>query len=374
MANAVYKPEEITDKQRQELEELVALLGGIRGSHTELVTVLIPTGTNIHQVSTQLVSEAGTAENIKSKQTRTSVVTALETIIRKLKEYKQTPQNGLALFCGNVSEKEGGQDVQIWAYEPPKSLRVRMYRCDKTFVIDPLKEMLEVSEIYGLLAIDRQQATIGVLEGKQINVLRVMTSGVPGKVRAGGQSAARYHRVTEGLAKEFFKRVADAMKAIFFEMPKLKGILVGGPIPTKEEFLEQSELVTKLKEKVIAVKDIGYVDEHGLKLLVEASVEDISQQEFIKEREIIQKFFETLGKHRERAVYGLEKTRLALERGAVDLLLISKELPKDEMQELEREAARIGSTVFLISTENQEGQQFLNLTKGVGAMLRFAIE
>ena len=367
-------PEEISDKQRQVLEELVTLLENIRGSHTELVTVLIPAGTNIHQVSTQLFSEAGTAENIKSKQTRTSVVTALETIIRKLKEYKQTPQNGLAIFCGNVSEKEGGQDIQIWAYEPPKALRIRTYRCDKTFVIEPLKEMLEVTEIYGLLAIDRQQATIGALEGKQIKVIRVMTSGVPGKVRAGGQSSQRYHRITEGLAKDFFKRVAETMKEIFFNMPKLKGILVGGPIPTKEEFLEQSELVTKLKEKVIAVKDIGYVDEHGLKLLVEASHEDIKQQEFIKEREIIQRFFEILGKNRDKATYGLKKTRLALEKGAVDILLISKELPKDEMQELEQEAERIGSRVFFISTENQEGQQFLNLTNGVGAILRFQIE
>lgn len=374
MASERYVPEDMTDRQRQELEELVALLDGIRGMHTELVTVLIPEGTNIHQVSNQLVAEAGTAENIKSKQTRTAVVTALETIIRKLKEYKQTPPRGLALFCGNVSEKEGAQDVQIWAYEPPKRLRVRMYRCDKTFVLDPLKEMLEITEIYGLLAIDRQQATIGVLEGKQIKVIRVMTSGVPGKVRAGGQSSQRYHRITEGLAKEFFKRVAEAMKEIFFEMPKLKGILVGGPIPTKEEFLEQGELVTKLKEKVIAVKDIGYVDEHGLKLLVEASHEDIEQQEFIKEREIIQKFFETLGKHQEKAVYGLEKTRLALERGAVQLLLIAKSLPKQEMQELEARAAAIGSEVVIISEENQEGEQFLNLTKGAGAILRFQIE
>ena len=373
MAEA-YVPVEMTPKQQQELEELVALLGNIRGMHTELVTVLIPAGTNIHQVSTQLTSEAGTAENIKSKQTRTAVVTALEMIIRTLKDYKQTPPHGLALFCGNVSEKEGVQDIQVWAYEPPKPLRVRMYRCDKTFVIEPLREMLQVTEIYGLLAIDRQQATIGVLEGKQIKVLRVMTSGVPGKVRAGGQSSQRFHRITEGLAKEFFRRVADAMKEIFFEMPKLKGILVGGPIPTKEEFLEEGDLVTKLKEKVVSVKDIGYVDEHGLKLLVEASEEEISQQEFIKEKEIIQRFFETLGKQREKAAYGLERTRLALERGAVELLLISKELPKEEMQELEKKAERIGAEVVLISTENQEGEQFLNLTKGVGAILRFALE
>jgi peptide chain release factor subunit 1 len=369
-----YRPIELTQKQRQELEELVMLLSSIRGSHTELVTVLIPAGTNIHQVSTQLASEAGTAENIKSKATRTAVVTALEMIIRELKNYKQTPSTGLAIYCGNVSEKEGVQDIKIWAYEPPKPLNVRLYRCDKLFVIDPLKEMLDVTEIFGLLVMDRREATIGVLEGKQIKVLRTLTSGVPGKIKAGGQSAARFERITEGLAKEFFRRVADAMKEIFFNMPKLAGILVGGPIPTKEEFLEQGELVTKLKEKVTAVKDIGYTDEHGLKLLVEASQEDIAQQEFIKEKVIIQKFFETLGKSREKATYGYEKTKLALERGAVSVLLLAKKIPREQMQELESLAENIGSEVYIISDENQEGEQFYNLTKGAGAILRFAIE
>ena len=164
------------------------------------------------------------------------------------------------------------------------------------------------------------------------------------------------------------------MKEIFFNMPKLAGILVGGPIPTKEEFLEQGELVTKLKEKVTAVKDIGYTDEHGLKLLVEASQEDIAQQEFIKEKVIIQKFFETLGKSREKATYGYEKTKLALERGAVSVLLLAKKIPREQMQELESLAENIGSEVYIISDENQEGEQFYNLTKGAGAILRFAIE
>ncbi len=365
---------EIDQKKRQELEELVSLLGSIRGSHTELVTVLIPAGTNIHQVSNQLAAEAGTAENIKSKSTRTAVVTALETIIRKLKDYKQTPPHGLAIFCGNISEKEGVQDVKIWSYEPPRPLNVRIYRCDKTFVVEPLKEMLEVQEVYGLLAIDRQEATIGVLEGKQIKVIRKLSSGVPGKVRAGGQSSQRFARITEGLAKEFFRRVSDSMKEIFFDMPKLKGILVGGPIPTKEEFLELGDLVTKLKEKVIAVKDIGYTDEHGLRLLVEASQEDLSEQELMKEKDIVNKFLETLGKHREKASYGLEKTSLALERGAVEKLLLSKKLDKRETLELEKKAENIGSEVFIISTETEEGEQFYNITKGIGAILRFQIE
>lgn len=369
-----YELKVISDKDRQKLEELVALLGNIRGRHTELVTVMIPSGFSKDAVVRQLEAEAGTAENIKSKATRTAVVTSLERVVRELRKIQVTPPNGLAIFCGNVSEKEGNQDIQIWMVEPPKPLNVRLYRCDQIFIIDPLKEMLSVDAVYALLAMDRREATIGLLEGKKIEVIRTLTSGVPGKIRAGGQSAARFERLTESLAKEFFKRVAESMKEIFFDMPKLKGILIGGPIPTKEEFLEYGDLATKLKEKVIAVKDIGYTDEHGLKLLVEASEEDMVEQELTKEKKIIQNFFESLGKKKEKTCYGYEKTKHALERGAVELLLISKKLEKAQMQELENLAEASGAEVVIISTETQDGEQFLNLTKGCGALLRFQLE
>jgi peptide chain release factor subunit 1 len=365
---------ELTEKQKQGLEEIISLLDDVRGSHTELVTVLIPAGANINLVSRQLESEKSTAANIKSKSTRSNVTDALDMIIRKLKEYKTTPKNGLAIYSGNVSTKEGSSDIQIWAIETPKPLNVRTYRCDKIFVLDPLKEMLETEEIYGLIVIDRKEATIGLLEGKKIKKLQSLTSGVPGKVRAGGQSSQRFHRITEGLAKDFFRRVAEEVKKNFFDLPRLKGILVGGPIPTKEEFLEEGQLVTQLKNKVIAVKDIGYTDEHGLELLVEESWEDIAQQELIKEKQILEKFFDTLGKDPKKAVYGEERTTLALERGAVELLLLSKKLPKNLTTQLEKAAENIGSEVVIISTDNQDGEQFLNLTKGIGAILRFGIE
>lgn len=364
----------MNDKERLHFEEQIEELESKRGQHTELVSVMIPAGFNIHAVTKQLEAESSTAENIKSKQTRTAVIDAIGTIVRALKSYKRTPENGLALFAGNVSEKEGGQDVQLWAIEPPKELKVRIYRCDKTFVTEPLREMLQNEEIYGLLVMDRREATIGTLEGKKIELIRHLTSGVPGKIKAGGQSAARFERITEGLAKEFFRRVAESMKEIFFDMPRLKGILVGGPIPTKEEFLEQGELVTKLKEKVMAIKDIGYTDEHGLKLLVESSQEDIAEQEIIKEKKMLEKFFNTLGKDPKKAVYGEERVSLALERGAVQTLYISKLMKKDRIAHYEKLAETIGSEVVIISDETPEAVQFFNITKGVGAVLRFALE
>ncbi len=364
----------IDPKEKQKLEDLIELLGSIKGMHTELVSVLVPVGANINLITRQLEAEKSTAANIKSKQVRNNVGDALAMIIREIKNMKQTPPNGLCIYCGNISRKEGESDIQIWLYEPPKPLNVKIYRCDQVFVLDPLIEMAGVEEVYGLLVIDRQEAMIGLLEGSQIKVLQKFSSGVPGKIRAGGQSSQRFHRITEGLAKEFFRRVADEMKKIFFDMPKLKGILVGGPIPTKEEFLEEGELVTKLKEKIIAIKDLGYTDEHGLELLVESSQEEIAQQELIKEKKVLQKFFETLGRNSKMAVYGEERVKLALERGAAAMILISKKFDRDKAKEYEEMAENIGAEVHFIGLENQDGEQFWNLTSGVGAVLRFGLE
>ena len=94
------------DKEKLELEEKIEELQAVRGRHTELVTVMIPAGFNIHPVVKQLESEKSTASNIKSKQTRSAVIDSLDRIIRELRTYKKTPENGLALFSGNVSEKE----------------------------------------------------------------------------------------------------------------------------------------------------------------------------------------------------------------------------------------------------------------------------
>jgi peptide chain release factor subunit 1 len=361
------------EKERLKLEELLEELEGYRGRHTELITVYVPTGYSLNNIAKQLETEKSTAVNIKSKSTRKNVLDALERLTRHLKLYKNTPKNGLALFSGNVSDKEGQPDIKIWAVEPPMPINVKMYRCDQTFVLDPLKEFLQVQEVYGLVVMDRREATLGVLEGKSIRVLKKMTSGVPGKMRAGGQSSQRFERLTEGMALEFYRRVTDAMKTQFFDMPKLKGILIGGPGPTKEEMLKEGQLTTALRQKVLGVKDIGYTDEFGLNLLVEASQDILAKQEITHEKEVMKKFFTMLAKEPEKISYGENEVKKALDMGAVQTLFLSKKLNKKKIIEFEKMAVDISANVEFISTDTDEGNQFNNLG-GVGAILRYQIE
>src|SRR4030066_257012 len=309
---------------KDELAEKLIELENPKGRHTELISVYIPAGYDANSVQKQLEAEKSTAKNIKSTTTRNNVTDALDKIVRYLKGLKRPPDNGLAIFAGNTSKVEGVSNWHLWEIEPPQPLKIRLYRCDKEFVLEPLKTMLEADEVFGLLVMDRKEATIGILEGKRIEVLQKMTSGVPSKVRAGGQSSQRFHRITEGLTKEFYKRIAEEMKKIFFDMPKLKGILVGGPIPTKDEFLEGEYLATRLREKVIGRIDIGDTDESGLKEIVEKSRDILADQEIVYEKKILEKFFETLGEKPGLAFYKEKDIRKALEYGAVNLLIISK--------------------------------------------------
>ncbi len=350
------------DKNRLEFKKKLEQLRKYRGRHTELVTVMIPDGYDLNIVLNQIIQEKGTASNIKSKKTRTNVMTALERIAQHLSLFKKTPEHGLAVFCGNV-----GRERDEWVLEsiiPPEPLQTRVYRCDQTFFLEPFKDMLKAKNVYGLVTIERGGATIGLLRGKRIDVLKTVKSIVPGKFRAGGQSAQRFERVREAMTKDFFKEVAENVRDMLGET---KGILLGGPGPTKEDFFKV--LPPEVQKRVIAVKDTGYSDEYGLKELVDKSEDVLAQTEMVHEKRVLEEFFKRIAKG-EPVEYGRD-VKKALQAGAVETLLLSEDLPKDTIDEFLELAEPQGVKVEFISTETSEGKEFMAMS-GVGALLRYA--
>lgn len=358
--------------EKFKLKKFVHELKSIRGRHTELVTVYIPAGYDINKIINHLSQEQGTASNIKDKTTRTNVIDSLERMIRHLRLFKQVPPHGLAVFSGNTASQEGKQDIKVWSLEPPAPLNIRMYRCDQTFITEPLEEMMESKDTYGLIAMDNREATVGLVKGKSIIIIKDMTSAVPGKSKAGGQSSVRFARLREIAAGEFYDRIAEIANQEFLAMGKnLKGILIGGPGMTKETFLNGNYLNNELKKKVIAVRDLSYTGEFGLKELLERSQDALAQEEIIKEKKIMQEFFRLLSTNSDKVVYGKADVEKALSLGAADKLLISEEYKEGE--QLEEKAQASSTLVIFISTETEEGAQLRDLG-GVAAFLRYSIE
>lgn len=334
------------------------------------MSVYIPAGYNLDKIIAHLQEEQGTAKNIKDAKTRGNVIDSLEKCVRHLRLFKKTPENGYAVFAGNTSAQEGKVALQVWGVEPPEPLNMRIYRCDQRFLIDILEGMLEHKETYGLIVMDRREATLGFLKGTNIVATSHTTSGVPGKHRAGGQSAQRFERLIEGVAKDFYKKIADMCNKEFLGVKEMKGILLGGPGPTKESFKEH--LNTELKEKLLAVQDITYTDESGLHHLVEKSKDVLEKEVIAQEKKVMEKFFTLLAKEIEKTAYGKVAVEEALNMGAVQLLLVSEELEDKDAEHFEELAKQVGAEIQIISVHTREGEQLKELG-GIAAILRYAI-
>ena len=118
----------IDSKSKYKLRRFVEELERIRAPHTELISVYIPAGYELNKIIQHLQEEQSTARNIKSKTTQNNVINALEKMIRHLRLFKRTPDNGMAIFSGNLLAKEGKQDYQVWSIEPPIPIKTRIYR------------------------------------------------------------------------------------------------------------------------------------------------------------------------------------------------------------------------------------------------------
>ncbi|MDH5815917.1 MAG: peptide chain release factor aRF-1 [Candidatus Nezhaarchaeota archaeon] len=404
------------DKVR--LERLVKELKSKRGRGTELISLYIPAGRPLGEVTSALREELSTAANIKDRTTRHHVLDALTVTLQRLKLFTSTPKNGLVVFAGYIPRgPPGSEKMEVYVIEPPEPINTYLYRCDSRFHTEILEEMLEEKGSYGVIVIDRSSATFALLTGKRLKILDEITSGVPGKHSAGGQSARRFERVIEIMAHEFYKRAGEYAQKLFSEVKDLKGIIIGGPGPTKNDFYDGDYLPYDLKKMVIGIVDVGYTGEEGVYETIERAQNLLEGVKYVHEKQVIQRFLEYLAKKSDLIAYGYKEVYHFLKQGVVDTLILSEDVPlsyvkvscstcgwtnedlvkEDEVEgfkeayskcpvcgqvtNLEQgdviehlvELSKTFSTkVEIISSETEEGRGFLESFKGMAAILRYA--
>jgi peptide chain release factor subunit 1 len=399
------------------------MLARKEGSHTELITLYVPPGKQISDAINLLREEYGTASNIKSNVTRKNVLDALVRVQQRLKLFKDPGEKGIVIFAGALPQEGGGpgtERMETYVITPPEPIKIYLYRCDSRFHTEHLQEMLREKETYGILLIDASDATIATLQGKRLNIVRQMYSGVTGKTRAGGQSARRYERLRDMQLNEYFNRVGRHANETFLPIDNLKGIILAGPGPTKYDFEKGDHLNYQLKNKILDTVDTAYVEEQGVKEVVEKAPEIMRKVRYIEEKQIMQKFLYEVGHDTGMITYGESEVRKALQAGAVRTLILSESLeiqrvtvkcsacgyqeqetvktsnmatfeqslvgkpcPKcqapsltvieknDIVDDLAQLAEYSNTEIEMISTETEEGQMLKNAFGGIAAVLRF---
>jgi peptide chain release factor subunit 1 len=193
---------------------------------------------------------------------------------------------------------------------------------------------------------------------------------VPGKTRAGGQSAARFMRLREDAAKEFYKKIAQQITDEFYGKENIKGIIVGGPGPTKYELVDGNFLNQELKKKIIGIKDLSYTGPFGLQELVDKSDDLLAAEEIVGEKQVMSRFFNYLAKQPGMVAYGEEEVKRYLLMAAVDIVLLSESLEESKIDEFDSLAKPSSAEIKIISTETREGVQLRDIGK-VAAILRY---
>ena len=301
------------------LRKTLQTLASKEGSHTELITIYVPPGKQISDALNLLREEYGTASNIKSNVTRKNVLDAIVKVQQRLKLFKDPGEKGIVVFAGALPQEGGGpgtERMETFVIIPPEPIKIFLYRCDSRFHTEHLQEMLREKETYGIILVDASDATIATLQGKRLDIVRQMYSGVSGKTRAGGQSARRYERLRDMQLNEYFHRVGNHANEIFLPIDTLKGIILAGPGPTKYDFEKGDYLNYQLKDKVLDVVDTAYVEEQGVKEVVEKAPEIMKKVRYIEEKEIMQKFLYEVGHDTGLITYGEAEVRRLLQMGA----------------------------------------------------------
>ena len=412
---------ELTQRQKYDLKRKLEEIKDCKGKHTELISLYVPPSKQISDVTSYLRNELSESQNIKSKTTRKNVLSAIESIMSRLKTFKQPPENGVVFFIGHKSVGSDQTEMVAFVIEPPLPIQTFLYRCDSLFHVDILEDMLTVKDVYGLLLIDRRECTVGILRGNRVDMLKYMTSQVPGKHGKGGQSQRRFERLTEIAAHEWFQKCGERVSEILRAEKDIKGIFVGGPGPTKKYFVDENYLHYEIQDKIVEVFDTGYTDEFGLRELVSAASETMTDLEVAKEKKIMKRFLRQITKGNESlALYGEDHIRKALVMGAVDTLLLSENLRRyritltcptcdhtqkktvteDELEEydppecpdcetptqmeitdkidlideLSELVESTGGSVVLISQNSEEGDSLISAFNGIAAITRYPIE
>jgi peptide chain release factor subunit 1 len=293
--------------------------------------------------------------------------------IDRLSKIPKIPEKGLVIFAG-VDPNTG--DEVTFVISPPDPVPLYYYRTDKWFHTEFLEPMVEESEVYGIILVERDQATIALLKPSGFVILEELEDYIPGKHSKGGQSQRRFDRIIEQMVEDFFKKVGERASGYFIpllEEKKLKGILVGGPGYAKIDFIRGDYLDYRLKSMIIGeLYDVSYQGEPGVREIIMKASSAIKGQRYVEAISAIEEFKLHLAKDDGLALYGVNEIRSALEMGAVKKLIMLEDL--DIAEELGKLAESRGAEVHYISSSLPEGEWVRKTFGGVIAILRYRIE
>ena len=259
------------DKEKTEALHILKDLSQTSG--TELISYYIKeySDTKLAKIKT----ERSEAKSIKSKLTQQKVISGLDTLIDAL--------NFLSSNGDDSPHVIFVKDKFKLIMKLPLALGKNSYHCGKVFQLDELEAYSTLE--WGILVLDTQEVSIGVLKNNHIQLLQTYSVHIPGKMRAGGQSQMRFEETRKNLVYHHIHSVSEKCNS-HFQSRNISKILLGGIIPTVELFYKYNSLTAHHKNLLMEPVTTIYTNRKGLEevLLKHRSFYETQLQAYFKER------------------------------------------------------------------------------------------
>jgi peptide chain release factor subunit 1 len=272
-------------------------------------------------------------------------------------------RNGIVLLFGEVNGRLHRQ-----ALEPPYPVLSFIYKCERGFYLDPLYQMIAVEETYGILVLDLADATIGYLKGSNVRVYKEIKSQVSNKHHHGGMSSLRFERLRDDAINEYFKKTSERCTEAFLGKG-LRGVIIGGPAMTKNDFMAGDYLHHELRKMVTGVFDVEHTNENGLKEAVAAAEGQLTTCHYVQEKRILDRFWSEAGSDGLQ-VSGMDETLKRLKVGQMQTLILSDSLDIETIEGLKNISDQYDTDVLMIGEDEDFGKTFTSTVK-IGGILRY---
>jgi peptide chain release factor subunit 1 len=309
--------------KKHKLRKMIAWLSDKEGRGKEFISLYRPPTMSMDQVVANLKKYANSAP-MENRNVGDRLQDALKNLVQHLKLEKETSENGLALFAGTFAVDGQKNEVSIVEeLAPPEPVVNYQFKVDDHFHLEPLREMLRNPRVVGIIAMGSKEASLGLLNGERLEQVENVTSGIPGKSGKGGQSQRRYERERNMELTYFFHRVAEHAAKAFLEDHRVMAVIVGGPGPTKNDFLRGDYLHYELKNVLLGSVDTQFVGEEGVREILEKSSDVIMNMCAPEEKAVVDRFLAELAKKDGLATYGLDSVFDGLRNGEIEVALVT---------------------------------------------------
>jgi len=349
------------------IKRLIMNLNNCKGNGTSMVSLILPPKEQMTRINKMLTEEFGTAQNIKSSKTKSSVSAAITSTKERLKLYKNTPPNGLVIYCGIILLEDGKTEKRVtFDFEPFRPINEFLYRCDTRFHTEPLQSLLQDDDKFGFIIVDGSGAVYATLQGNTREILQKIQVELPKKHGRGGQSSVRFARIREEKRHNYLTKVAELATTHFIkdDKPTVTGLILAGSANFKNDLFESDHFDKRLKPIVVKVVDIQYGGENGFNQAIQLSADALSNVKFVAEKQLISKFFENIDRDTGMIVFGVQDTIRALESGALERMILFEDL---EVNRYEIKNPVKGTTIVqnLNKAQEKDPRYFKDAESGV---------